>query len=209
MTDINSGPSGMIMTEEFTSSQSSASAVGRIVETDIQNLTTYHTDLEIINYVVMPNHVHMILSITPSQRELSAPAELGCLKPPRHGEPVDDFHHNSRLATIVGTFKAGVTRQARTRRISSLPGDKIWQSRFHEHIIRNQHAFDNIMNYIDSNMRNWCHDKFNSNRIEWPVGTRFFASADSSATTERVDNKCNNSADAKNRVPTTRNNHEA
>jgi len=45
--------------------------------------------------------------------------------------------------------------------------------------------------------------------MEGGGGPGFLAPADSSATTERVDNKCNNSADAKNRVPTTRNNHEA
>ncbi len=46
---------------------------------------------------------------------------LGCLKPPKHGEICNDFHHNSRLAVIVGSFKAAVTRLARTRYIASLP----------------------------------------------------------------------------------------
>lgn len=86
-----------------------------------------------------------------------------------HTEGVADFHHNSRLATIVGAFKAGVTRNARTRLIASLPGlhnyehinrMPIWQSRYHEHIIRNQRAYDNIMNYIDNNIRNWHMDCF-------------------------------------------------
>ncbi|MDE6668822.1 MAG: hypothetical protein K2K26_03950, partial [Muribaculaceae bacterium] len=70
--------------------------------------------------------------------------KYGCLKPPRHGDTVNDYHHNSKLATIIGAFKAGVTRTARTRLIASLP---CWQPRYHEYIIRNQHAFDNIMYY--------------------------------------------------------------
>lgn len=141
-----------------------ASALGSIVENDINNLTTYHDDLELINFVVMPNHVHIVLAINPSQSEgPSSPSNMGCLKPPRHGEPVDDFHHNSRLATIIGAFKAGVTRKARTRKIASLPEDvKIWQERYHEHLIRNQHAFDNIMNYIDTNVEKWGYDCFNT-----------------------------------------------
>lgn len=36
-----------------------------------------------------------------------------------------------------------------------------WQSRFHEHIIRNQRAFDNIMDYIDNNVARWDQDCFN------------------------------------------------
>lgn len=84
---------------------------------------------------------------------------LGCLKPPKHGEICNDFHHNSRLAVIVGSFKAAVTRLARTRCIASLP---VWQPRFHEHIIRNQHALDNIMTYIDENVSRWDKDCFNN-----------------------------------------------
>lgn len=84
---------------------------------------------------------------------------LGCLKPPKHGEICNDFHHNSRLAVIVGSFKAAVTRLARTRYIASLP---VWQPRFHEHIIRNQHALDNIMTYIDENVSRWDKDCFNN-----------------------------------------------
>ncbi|MEE1208124.1 MAG: transposase, partial [Muribaculaceae bacterium] len=66
--------------------------------------------------------------------------------------------HNSRLAVIVGTMKAAVTRYARTRCIASLP---IWQSRFYEHIIRDQHSFDYIMNYVDENVLRWDSDCFN------------------------------------------------
>ena len=88
---------------------------------------------------------------------------LGCLKPPKHGEICNDFHHNSRLAVIVGSFKAAVTRLARTRCIASLP---VWQPRFHEHIIRNQHALDNIMTYIDENVSRWDKDCFNSTDID-------------------------------------------
>lgn len=84
---------------------------------------------------------------------------LGCLKPPKHGEICNDFHHNSRLAVIIGSFKAAVTRLARTRCIASLP---VWQPRFHEHIIRNQHALDNIMTYIDENVSRWDKDCFNN-----------------------------------------------
>lgn len=39
----------------------------------------------------------------------------------------------------------------------------IWQRNYHEHIIRNQHAFDNIAAYIDTNVENWEADCFNYN----------------------------------------------
>lgn len=157
-----------------------ASAIGITVKENIQNIHSYYHDVEIWNHVVMPNHIHLIIAIH-SQSIASTSADnnnKGCLKPKRHDAPqTQDFHHNSRLASIVGAFKAGVTRQVRTRKIASLPEDgNIWQPRFYEHIIRSQNAFDKIMNYIDTNVDNWCYDRFNANQIDnadapWPVHT--------------------------------------
>jgi REP element-mobilizing transposase RayT len=35
-----------------------------------------------------------------------------------------------------------------------------WQSRFHDHIIRNSRSFDNIQNYIEQNPLKWDEDRF-------------------------------------------------
>ena len=35
-----------------------------------------------------------------------------------------------------------------------------WQSRFHDHIIRNTKSFEKIQNYIFNNPKNWKEDKF-------------------------------------------------
>lgn len=143
------------------------SELGEIVCQHINNIPRHYTNVEIWNHVVMPNHIHMVLAVGTrfiASGSANASANFGCLKAPKHGDTCEDNHHNSRLATIIGTFKAGVTRTARmtarTRLIASLPIDKIWQSRFHEHIIRNQRAFDNIMYYIDNNIVNWNKDCF-------------------------------------------------
>lgn len=165
------------------------SELGRIAADCLHEIPAHHPDAEIISQVVMPNHLHIIIAITrpaigtpaidvpgiPSpvrtryiasssaESIIASPGAksniLGCLKPPKHGEICNDFHHNSRLAVIVGSFKAAVTRLARTRYIASLP---VWQPRFHEHIIRNQYALDNIMTYIDENVSRWDKDCFNN-----------------------------------------------
>ena len=165
-----------------------ASDLGKIVEDNIKSIPQHYQDVEILNYVVMPNHIHLVISVgtrffalTRTDAILRVPhnrfasdsikSNMGCLKPPQHADAVADFHHNSRLATIIGAFKAGVSRIARTqcidrtRRIASLrqPHQQphpIWQSRFHENIIRNQQSFNNIMNYIDTNVQNWGKDCF-------------------------------------------------
>lgn len=139
--------------------------LGNLIDEHIRLISNHNYEVELLNYVVMPNHIHLVLSVgtrifasTSTEPTASESGDkLGCLRPPMHGEAPPDFHHNSKLATIIGSFKAGVTRIARARKIAPLP---CWQSRFHEHIIRNQTAFDNIMAYIDNNVINWDIDCF-------------------------------------------------
>lgn len=130
-----------------------------------QNIPTYYDDVDLLNHVVMPIHLHMVLAvgtrlIASAEKLPSSSQGFGCIKPPRHGVAVIDNHHNSKLASIIGAFKAGVTRTARTRLIASLP---CWQSRYHEHIVRNQRKYDSIMEYIDNNIVNWNTDCFYHN----------------------------------------------
>ena len=99
---------------------------------------------------------------------------LGCLKAANHSEKCEDFHHNSRLSVVIGSFKANVTRfvrknlgdiEGRTRSIASLPvtTQNVWQPRFHEHIVKSRSTLNLIMQYIDNNIATWEHDCFNSN----------------------------------------------
>ena len=41
-----------------------------------------------------------------------------------------------------------------------------WQTRFHDHIIRNAKSFDTIQNYIFENPLNWKNDKFYKNETK-------------------------------------------
>ncbi|MFI3226690.1 MAG: transposase [Clostridia bacterium] len=45
--------------------------VGRIVQTEIENLNTRFPNINIDNYVIMPNHIHLILSIVEERQEQS------------------------------------------------------------------------------------------------------------------------------------------
>ena len=156
------------------------SDIGKIVERCILDISNHHTNVELWNHVIMPNHIHMVINvgtqpapvgtryIASAQAMQTAGQNMGCLRAPRHGESCEDFHHNSSLAVVVGTFKAAVTRLLRTRCIASLQQRQqqiqtVWQPRYHEHIIRNQRAFENIMNYVDTNIENWSHDCFYTN----------------------------------------------
>lgn len=119
----------------------------------------------IINEVIMPNHFHLLVGTRFCASPLANATQTrtnhnpGCLKPPKYGDPVEDLHHNSALAVFMGNLKGGITRFARKNGIQFE-----WQQRFHEHIVRSQRAFDNIMYYIDNNIANWDTDCFNTTK---------------------------------------------
>ena len=57
------------------------------------------------------------------------------------------------LSTIMGCFKAAVTRRINEKRDAQ--GETIWQSSFHDQIVRNRAELRRIRNYIRTNPRRW------------------------------------------------------
>lgn len=60
------------------------------------------------------------------------------------------------LSAIIGQLKSSLTRWSRKNGYDNFA----WQGRFHDHIIRNDGAFQRISNYIKNNPANWQKDKF-------------------------------------------------
>lgn len=68
-------------------------------------------------------------------------------------------HKRGRLSTAIGGFKRAVTYYANQNKL-----DFGWQTRFHDHIIRNQNEMNLIANYIVNNPIKWENDKFFSSK---------------------------------------------
>jgi putative transposase len=119
--------------------------LGKVVQSEITHLSDYWPTITIDSYVVMPNHLHLIIDVgTPFLASGSKPA-----------------NHLPTLGTIIGGFKAGITRIARQRLlIPNNIGSDLWQARYHEHIIRDESAFNQIQTYILENPARWQNDTF-------------------------------------------------
>jgi putative transposase len=63
------------------------------------------------------------------------------------------LHDN--LSKIIRWYKGRTAFESRKINI-----DFAWQSRFHDHIIRNEESFQTISEYITNNPSNWCKDQF-------------------------------------------------
>ena len=113
------------------------------------------------NYVVMPNHVHGIVVIDKPDNPVETP-KLGVsttttttTTATNRTNAASEKWNPGTLGVIINQYKRAVTIRARKIHV-----DFAWQSRFHDHIIRNDESFHRISEYIINNPLNWSDDKF-------------------------------------------------
>ena len=92
--------------------------------------------LKIDQYVIMPNHIHAILMLEEAAGASPCPTILD----------------------IVCAYKSITTRQCKKVR----PIDKLFQTSFYEHVIREHQDYDEIVEYIANNPKQWELDKLYS-----------------------------------------------
>lgn len=108
-------------------------------------------------FVVMPNHFHGILTLdnsaaaetlhATSQRPIDPPTR------PKNEKMAAISPKSGTVSVILGSFKSAVTKYA--NRLGLVNG---WQGRFHDHIIRDEAEYQRISYYIRNNPKNWKDD---------------------------------------------------
>ena len=128
-------------------------------------------NLELGEFLVMPNHIHGIIMIGENKYNsdggggaLGIDADTNARRDAMHrvstntqtNTPKNQFgSQRKNLASIIRGYKSAVTIYARKNQI-----DFAWQPRFYEHIIRSPDDYDRISTYIAENPQNWNQDKF-------------------------------------------------
>lgn len=138
-------------------------------------------------FVIMPNHVHGIVIINQSDDAAGLDNDSGSGGYSNLGNKtiVETLHATSlhpfqpsqlpstgknksmasispksgSLSAIIRSFKSAVTKSSRL-----INPDFAWQSRFYDHIIRDEKSLNNISRYIMQNPLNWQTDAQNSLR---------------------------------------------
>ena len=95
-----------------------------------------YPSLRIDQYVIMPNHIHVILLL---------------------GETVGDIP-SPTIMDIVCAYKSLTTRAC--KKVRSV--DKLFQTSFYEHVIRGYKDYDDIAEYIANNPKQWELDRLYS-----------------------------------------------
>ncbi len=138
------------------------SLVGQIVKEEFCRLTERYSFIKCHEYIVMPNHFHAIIQITDNVGAPLAGAQNRATSPMVYtqGHPQGVPLQNMTLGQIVGAFKSITTnRCAKLYDEYGKKMGKLWQRNYYEHIIRNQHSYDEIATYIIENPHHWHKDK--------------------------------------------------
>ena len=114
---------------------------GEIVKQIIEILPD-RFNVSIPKYVIMPNHIHLIIEIY-SNDEKRAIRE----------SPLQ--YRRSVIDKMVGFLKMNASKK-----IYNTDSEKIWQRSYHDHIIRGEKDYRKIWEYIDTNVLKWEQDCF-------------------------------------------------
>ncbi|MBQ7837407.1 MAG: transposase [Clostridia bacterium] len=100
------------------------SQIGKVVETAIGNIPVCYDCVTVDKYCIMPDHIHMIISIHKQEdgRIISAPT----------------------ISTVVGQMKRWVSKQI---------GKSVWQKSFNDSIIDSDRVYNEVWEYINNNPR--------------------------------------------------------
>ncbi|MBQ8683878.1 MAG: transposase [Clostridia bacterium] len=99
--------------------------IGIVVEKYIRNVP------EIEKYVIMPNHIHLLIRIENGRMKASAPTVS--------------------VPNIVRSLKILTTKEI---------GTSIFQRSYHDHIVRDETDYAEIWDYIENNPQKWALDRY-------------------------------------------------
>ena len=104
--------------------------LGIVVKQSIDEIPEHYPAITVDNYVIMPNHIHLLLQINADidGRPMAAPT----------------------ISTVVNQMKGVISKRA---------GFSVWQKGFYDHVIRNDNDYRDIWKYIEGNPGKWTEDK--------------------------------------------------
>ncbi len=122
------------------------SEVGKIVDYEWKNTARIRKNIHIGEWTIMPNHIHGIViinykvNVETSRRDVS---EIIKVK--------GKLLTANSLGSIIGQFKSICTKKVRLKGYFEFK----WQTRFYDHVIRNEKEYYRIRNYIKNNPKYW------------------------------------------------------
>ncbi len=103
----------------------------------INQLNNHYDNIRVDRYVIMPNHIHIMLFVCAGGASRTSPPTK----------------QHSNVSRFVSMFKRFCNKEF---------GGNIWQTSFNDHIIRNQKDYEEHTKYILENPARWYYDELYS-----------------------------------------------
>jgi putative transposase len=113
---------------------------GQIVAEELETLPERFPTLELLQTVIMPNHIHILLRLSAA----------GASPRPTMGQ--------AAVTDVVRVLKSLTARQWNGR--NGTRGVPLWQGSYHDHILRDENDFLNHWTYIAQNPARWGEDEY-------------------------------------------------
>lgn len=112
------------------------SEIGQTVKNQIEQINGIYRDLQITKYVIMPNHVHLMVEVRADG--------------------------SSRTPTPTGEANAAIPRliSALKRFSNHACGKSLWQRSYYDHVVRDEADYRTKWDYIDENPAKWAEDVY-------------------------------------------------
>ncbi|MBR4879665.1 MAG: transposase [Clostridia bacterium] len=123
-----------IVGEALAPPENKLTVYGKIADKNLQALNMRYPHISVDKYVIMPNHIHLILMINTGAAS-SSPT----------------------IVDVVRALKSMITIECKK---NGFTDEKVFQRSFHDHIIRGENDYRKIWEYIDTNVIRWKDDCF-------------------------------------------------
>ena len=114
---------------------------GNVIESWLKRIPSKYEDVIIDSYSLMPNHIHVIISI---ERKVGGSG----------GEVTSPLPEKlPTLGAIVAYFKYQTTKEINEK--FGTPGEPIWHRNYFDHVIKDSVELAEIRKWIEENPKNW------------------------------------------------------
>jgi putative transposase len=129
---------------------------GFIIDQEWNNISAVYQNVQVDEYIIMPNHFHGILQIKApdTKNNVGAIHELPLRDVPPHNIP----KRKQLLPKLIGRFK--MCSAKRINQIIDLSGTPFWQRNYYDRIIRDAQELYNTRQYIQNNPLKWNQDDY-------------------------------------------------
>jgi putative transposase len=132
------------------------SEIGKIVAGEWRKTDSIRDYAKLDEWAIMPNHLHGIIIIQ-NENNVETPGHASLHREVPFGDTFKASLPKANLSHVIKEFKSASTWTIHRKGFT----DFAWQSRFYDHIIRNEKELHEIRDYIVYNPLKWQFDEEN------------------------------------------------